>query len=193
MEIVEKYGLLVFAWLAFGFLHSLLSSKTIKLRLGLSDLSYRRLFNLQSLVLLLAILFYGGTIEPTYFLEDAKANKAIGLMCATFGYLLLKLAFKEMSVAAFLGFKKEESTQLITTGIYARVRHPLYTATILIMMGFLIFSPSYANIVHSICVLSYVIIGALFEERRLERLFGNAYTSYKKNVPFLIPSFRNGR
>lgn len=187
MEIIQKYGLLVFAWLAFGLLHSVLSSKMVKERLGLSDLNYRRLFNLQSLVLLLAILFYGGTLEPAYFLEDVKANKAIGLMFATFGYLLFKLAFKEMSLASFLGFKIEESLELITTGIYARVRHPLYTATILIVIGFVIFTPSYTNVVHAICVLLYVMIGALFEERRLEQLFGNAYTTYKKKTPFLIP------
>jgi protein-S-isoprenylcysteine O-methyltransferase Ste14 len=187
MEIVQKYGLLVLAWLAFGFVHSLMASRKVKDSLGLSDLNYRRLFNLQAVVLLLAILFYGGTLEPTYFLENAKANKAIGLMVATFGYLFLKLAFKQMSVAAFLGFKQEESIQLITTGIYARVRHPLYTATILVVFGFLIFNPTYTNVVHAVCAILYIIIGAKFEERRLGRLFGDAYVAYKKSTPFLIP------
>lgn len=191
MEIVEKYGLLVLAWFAFGLTHSLLASKKVKDSLGLSDLNYRRAYNLQSIILLLAILLYGATIEPTYFLENSQANKAIGLMFATFGYLLLKLAFKQISLAAFLGFKVEEKKELITTGIYARVRHPLYTATILVLIGFLIFSPNYTNAVHASCVILYIVIGALFEERRLERVFGEAYKSYKKKTPFLIPSYKN--
>ena len=110
-------------------------------------------------------------------------------MCATFGYLLLKLVFKQTSVSAFLGFKPERKPQLITTGIYARVRHPLYTATILVVIGFLIFSPNYTNVVHAICAILYIIIGANFEEKRLERLFGEVYTKYAKTTPFLIPKF----
>lgn len=188
MDIIEKYGLLVLAWFGFGLIHSILASQQLKERVHLSALNYRRLYNLQSLILVLAILFYGGTIEPISFLENNKANKAIGLMFATFGYLVMKLAFKQISIATFLGFKPEEKSQLITTGIYARVRHPLYTATILVLIGFLIFTPTYTNVVHAICVSIYIIVGAFYEERRLERLFGEAYKKYKSQTPFIIPN-----
>ncbi len=33
----------------------------------------------------------------------------------------------------------------------------------------------------------YIVVGALFEERKLEREFGAAYAEYKAATPMLIP------
>jgi protein-S-isoprenylcysteine O-methyltransferase Ste14 len=36
----------------------------------------------------------------------------------------------------------------------------------------------------------YILIGALFEERKLLREFGEAYAEYRRRTPMLIPWFR---
>ena len=175
----------------FGFAHSAMATTSVRKSIGLSDLNYRRLYNVQSLLLLLLLLIYGATIDSQYFLADNKANKAIGLMLATFGYLIIKLAFKQISLKSFLGFREEKQTELITTGIYARVRHPLYTATLLIVIGFVVFSPSYTNAIHAVCVTLYVFIGAYFEEKKLLKTYGSQYEDYRKRTPFILPKLFN--
>jgi protein-S-isoprenylcysteine O-methyltransferase Ste14 len=38
-----------------------------------------------------------------------------------------------------------------------------------------------------ICAVSYLIIGAFFEEKRMLRVFGTEYKRYKENVPGFLP------
>jgi protein-S-isoprenylcysteine O-methyltransferase Ste14 len=38
----------------------------------------------------------------------------------------------------------------------------------------------------------YIIVGALYEERKLEREFGTAYAEYKATTPMLIPGLKSG-
>ncbi len=39
----------------------------------------------------------------------------------------------------------------------------------------------------------YILIGVFFEERKLLREFGEAYTIYKKSTPMLVPGLVFGR
>ena len=190
MQMINTYGLLVLAWVLFGILHSLMASKVIKEGLPLSKLNYRRLYNFLSTLFFLFLILYGAVIPSEYLLSAGKASQAVGLILATFGYLLLKLVFKEISFSSFIGYKEEDSDDLITSGIYKRVRHPIYTATVLLFAGFFFFNPTITHLVHFIAATFYIIIGAYFEEKKLIQNFGEAYLSYRKNTPFIIPKIR---
>lgn len=76
--------------------------------------------------------------------------------------------------------------ELVTGGLYAYVRHPLYTAGLI----FIWFSPEMT--VNRLALWSfftiYIIIGALFEERKLLKDFGSVYGEYKAKTPMLIPA-----
>jgi protein-S-isoprenylcysteine O-methyltransferase Ste14 len=79
--------------------------------------------------------------------------------------------------------------ELVTGGLYRYVRHPLYTTGIV----FLWFSPVMsANLAGLFAGLSaYLVIGALFEERKLVRQYGQAYLDYRRTTPMLIPGFQS--
>jgi protein-S-isoprenylcysteine O-methyltransferase Ste14 len=191
MSNITPYLPIIFAWLIFGLLHSVLASSMLKSKLNLKPINYRRLYNIISILAVMVIFFMGSTISPEYFLPKGQATKSIGLILATFGFLLAKLAFRPISLSQFLGIKKEEESELITTGIYARMRHPLYTALILGLIGFVLFNPTYTHLVHAVCMLVYLGVGIHFEERRLIARFGENYTKYKQQTPMLFPtSFR---
>jgi protein-S-isoprenylcysteine O-methyltransferase Ste14 len=76
-------------------------------------------------------------------------------------------------------------------GLYRWVRHPLYTAGLM----FIWLSPvmSQNSLVVYIGITVYIIVGALFEERKLEREFGQEYARYKAITPMLIPGLFFGR
>jgi len=192
MDMNQYLGYLpiVLAWLLFGILHSVLASSLIKENLNLRPVNYRRLYNIISILAVLFIFFLGSTIVPEYLFPIDQTSKSIGLIIATFGFLLAKLAFRPLSLSEFLGIKPEQDRELVTAGIYSRIRHPLYTALILGLIGFLIFSPTYTNLVHAICILIYLIIGIRFEEKRLLSHYGQEYEEYRKRTPMLFPTLK---
>jgi protein-S-isoprenylcysteine O-methyltransferase Ste14 len=74
---------------------------------------------------------------------------------------------------------------LVTTGIYARVRHPLYLAGILIFT----FNPYLTRNWLTVSLMAdiYFVLGALIEERRLIGRFGREYRRYMERVPRFVP------
>jgi len=78
---------------------------------------------------------------------------------------------------------------LVTTGLYGYVRHPLYSAGLV----FIWFSPEMTvnRLVLWIVFSFYLLIGAWFEERKLLRDFGSTYAEYKARTPMLIPKIVN--
>jgi len=110
-------------------------------------------------------------------------------------------AFQYLDKWEFLGFRQvwrylarnevagslEGLTQkeLVTTGVYGIVRHPLYMAGIVIFT----FSPHITVNGLTITVLAdlYFIFGMFIEERRFVRIFGNQYREYMKKVPRMVP------
>jgi protein-S-isoprenylcysteine O-methyltransferase Ste14 len=77
--------------------------------------------------------------------------------------------------------------ELITTGPYRWVRHPIYTGVLLALLGTALAVGEWRGL------LAVVLAGAAFwrklgiEEAVMRRQFGAAYASYAEHVPALIP------
>jgi protein-S-isoprenylcysteine O-methyltransferase Ste14 len=73
----------------------------------------------------------------------------------------------------------------VINGLYCHVRHPLYSAGLL----FIWLSPLMTTslLALNLGLTLYIIIGSIFEERRLVGQFGQAYVDYQRRVPRLIP------
>jgi protein-S-isoprenylcysteine O-methyltransferase Ste14 len=74
---------------------------------------------------------------------------------------------------------------MVTGGLYRWVRHPLYTAG----LAFIWLTPIMTSnlLALNIGLTLYLILGAIYEERKLVREFGERYTRYQERVPMLIP------
>jgi methanethiol S-methyltransferase len=81
--------------------------------------------------------------------------------------------------------------ELVTTGVYSIVRHPLYVAGIVVVT----FSPviTVNGVTLTILADLYFLFGMLIEERRFLKIFGDQYREYMKKVPRLIPKWRRGK
>jgi protein-S-isoprenylcysteine O-methyltransferase Ste14 len=105
--------------------------------------------------------------------------------------LLLFVAVLQTDVLSFVGLRQlvaeAEKSDLITSGLYRFVRHPLYTFSLLILW----LSPAMTvnTFVVYVALTIYLIIGAMFEERKLLREFGQQYAEYKAITPMLIPGW----
>jgi len=83
--------------------------------------------------------------------------------------------------------KTREEPQVITTGVFSVVRHPIYLGSILLYLGFILLSLSFlSTLVWFIIIIFYYMISR-YEEKLLTQRFGSAYEEYKKKVPMLLP------
>ena len=76
--------------------------------------------------------------------------------------------------------------ELVMTGPYSHVRHPIYSGIILAMVGTAIAVSWYWLI--AVGVLgSYFFYSAITEEHYMTKLFPNDYPAYKRSTKMLIP------
>lgn len=187
-----SFGLIFITWLSYGLFHSLLASSQVKewssQNLNLVGKNYRVFFVLLSFLSLLPPLFIHLTLPSVQFWDLSTFQKLVGAILATSGVFIIKRAFENYSMKSFIGLKEEDKQpKLITTGLQSKVRHPLYTGTLMFFWGWFIFSNTSSNLALALAMHAYTLIGIVWEERKLVELFGDKYKAYQKQVPKLVP------
>lgn len=79
-----------------------------------------------------------------------------------------------------------EGSELIRHGIYARVRHPLYTSVMLASLGWALIWQSVAAFGAVLVLIPFFHAKARREERWLREQF-SSYTDYARRVPRFLP------
>ena len=78
-----------------------------------------------------------------------------------------------------------EQPELVTSGPYAFVRHPIYTGVSLLWIGTALVYP--LTIVPGAAFIAYCVVSAYREEADMGRLFPDVYPAYKKRTKRLVP------
>jgi protein-S-isoprenylcysteine O-methyltransferase Ste14 len=84
----------------------------------------------------------------------------------------------------------KQDHQLIRTGPYARLRHPIYSGIILAAIGSAVVIDQWRCVLGVCLVLIGYCIKARKEETMLTQQFGDAFREHQKQTGFLIPPFR---
>jgi len=79
------------------------------------------------------------------------------------------------------------SSRLLTDGAFSRVRHPLYLASLLFYLFLIALTLSLISLLVFMGVFIFYNIIAAYEEKFLEKKFGQKYIDYRKKVPRWIP------
>ena len=105
--------------------------------------------------------------------------------------ILLIVGFWQSDALQFLGIRqwvkqKDEGTgKLSVQGLYRWVRHPLYSAGLLFV--WLVPMMMTSMFLLNLSLTIYILVGIVFEERRLVDEFGENYVQYQQDVPRLFP------
>lgn len=82
-----------------------------------------------------------------------------------------------------------ERSELVRSGIYALIRHPLYTCVMLASFGWALFWGSGASFAAACLLVPFFAFKARREERWLRRKFPS-YEDYSVQVPRFLPRLR---
>jgi protein-S-isoprenylcysteine O-methyltransferase Ste14 len=110
----------------------------------------------------------------------------IGAALCLLGFGLAISARRQLGRNWGLPMSRKEQPDLVTSGPYALIRHPIYTGLILAMLGSAIG-------VNPLWVLLLVLVGAYFiysarrEETLMLELFPEQYAAYRARTGMLIP------
>ena len=77
--------------------------------------------------------------------------------------------------------------ELVDSGVYAWVRHPMYLGILLFCLAFLFISISLASLVIWLGFFIFYDRMATYEERSLIELLGEQYTAYQRRVSKWLP------
>ena len=136
----------------------------------------------------------------------------VGVLTVWFGFLLLPIPWSvawlvcgvifapgiyvwSLSKREFdrLGQKLHSETNdrsLITSGIYASIRHPHYLGIMLLCLSIALGFKSLVGLLIAIVDVILVYWFTLEEEKELIQQFGDGYLEYKARVPMFIPKLR---
>jgi protein-S-isoprenylcysteine O-methyltransferase Ste14 len=191
---INSYITLIFAWLTFGVLHSVLAYQPFKNRLEKQLKAkykyYRLVYSIFATINLALVVWYHISITKQWLWQPPLLQKIIASLLVVIGSSLMLLCMKKYfadlsGIDALTG--NQAKLHLEITGIHALVRHPLYTVTILFVWSLFLWQPLASNAVSCMCITLYTRIGIYFEEKKLIQLFGKDYQLYQVGVPMLIP------
>jgi len=192
---MEVFLKLILFWIAYFVIHSVFASDLVKAffsrNLPYLHNYYRMIYVFFATIGLLIIFIYQSSLPQIYFYNANTAITFLGLSIAAIGLIIVMESFTHYDTKEFLGIKQmkgnPEEQGFLRQGILVYIRHPLYSGSILLLIGYLIFAPSIINLITAVCMILYFIIGSYFEERKLIKTFGEDYLKYKDEVPPFIP------
>lgn len=107
----------------------------------------------------------------------------VGAGMVVVGVFVLVLAYGSFARARTTINPREHTTAMVTTGIYAYSRNPIYVGWFLLIAGMGIKHASLAVIfIAALMIVLLLKAVILKEEQYLENRFGEAYLSYKRKV-----------
>jgi protein-S-isoprenylcysteine O-methyltransferase Ste14 len=184
---------LALAWALWAALHSLLLQDGLRARLqsvlGLRTAVYRLLYSVISLATILPVLMYYWSVDGGRTHLWPWPWLVIQLLLQAVGWGLMLWAWRSFSRNGLDLFGWGQARQagepqpvLVTSGAYARLRHPMNVAGLVIIWARPLGA---ADLVTNAVLTAYMILGSIHEERRLRRQFGQAYLDYVARVPVL--------
>ena len=79
--------------------------------------------------------------------------------------------------------KPETSTSLVSTGIFARTRNPMYLGILIALLAWAMYLPSALALLGPVAFALYITRFQIIpEERAMQTLFGSAFSKYAQSV-----------
>ncbi len=111
----------------------------------------------------------------------------IGILFFVLGFIVIIFAF--FNIGTIPSVRKKSN--LITTGVYKLVRHPIYSGTLISVLGWTILLKSIISIIYFLILFLLYFLATFVEERILIEQYDDQYLDYKNKVtkrfiPFIV-------
>jgi protein-S-isoprenylcysteine O-methyltransferase Ste14 len=129
------------------------------------------------------------------FTRDVPAYATLrwlAAVCAVMCLALTAKCWRRMGSDWRMAVSETQKSALITDGLFARVRHPIYALQMLLMLCTAVIVPTIPIFVIAIVHLALMNIKARNEERHLLKAHGARYEAYLGRTRRFFPRFHSG-
>ena len=113
----------------------------------------------------------------------------IGTVLLISGVILVLWGSKQLMNTKLHGVKGIPET-IITTGLYSIIRHPMNLGFLCAFTGWYVVWAGVYSLYLLLILLIALVIETFWEEKNLERIFGDKYREYKKKTGMFFPKLR---
>ena len=140
-----------------------------------------RFFSFESIVVLILLNW------RLWFLEPFSWNQIVSWILLVGSIPLAVEGFRLLRVVGRPQGQFENTSRLVTVGVYRYIRHPLYGSLILVGLGVFFKQVSPLGAVLALVNLGAMIATAKTEEKEMVRSFGSDYELYMRQTKMFIP------
>ena len=140
-----------------------------------------RFFSFESIVVLILLNW------RLWFLEPFSWNQIVSWILLVGSIPLAVEGFRLLRVVGRPQGQFENTSRLVTVGVYRYIRHPLYGSLILVGLGVFFKQVSPLGVVLALVNLGAMIATAKTEEKEMVRSFGTEYELYMLKTKMFIP------
>ena len=133
------------------------------------------------LIIILALFPDSKNVNP----QAEIAGTVLLFLCV----ILLFAGFRGLGKSLTANPVPVDDGALVTTGIYARLRHPIYTGLLVLTMGLVVSSGVWTQLIPWFGLLGLLIYKMRWEETLLSAKY-KGYAAYKSRVPALFPGLK---
>lgn len=146
-----------------------------------------------AIVILVLIFFY--LLQPSWqdtIIGFSSWVKILGWALITLVVIIFAIAQYQIGFAdrAFLPHLTGGKTDLIRTGLYGLVRHPMYSGLPLFIFGTFLATGYVVVLIPFIVLISTVGLFSSWEEEKMIEMLGDTYKDYQKEVPKFFPKIK---
>lgn len=134
------------------------------------------------------VLFVLYIVPVEWSLEFFSWFKTVGWIVAIVGLLVAVLALLQLNSNLSPFPTPKDNAVLIQNGLYAWVRHPIYTGILLLFFGYGIYQASLYKLLITFLLWLLFYFKTQYEEVQLQRKFPE-YTNYKRKTGRFLPKF----
>jgi methanethiol S-methyltransferase len=191
-----SFWIILIAILLYGILHSVLASLQAKALARqwfgpAANRWFRLFYNFFAVLTLLPIMLLPAVMadKPVYKIP-LPWSILTGLLQLS-AIVLLVVGVLQTGLMSFLGIQQlfggadDVHPNLVVNGLYRYIRHPLYTAGLVFIWFIPVMTLNMLALIIGLTL--YILIGAMYEERKLLKEFGDEYAHYRQQTPMLIP------
>ena len=139
-----------------------------------------------ALLCIFALVFF---LDERPLLFPPQMSRTAGSVLCVIGLLLMFSAFAAIRGAVQIAPEPKRGAQLATTGVYRKLRHPIYTAILLLVIGLSLRKPTVTIAATAAAVVVFLVIKVRFEERLLLARYPE-YAEYRNRTWGLIPGLQ---
>ena len=115
-------------------------------------------------------------------LFSAPFGQWIGVLCCVAGVALMAWSLVSFGTSFRVGIDTEQPDKLITTGIFAYTRNPIYVAFGFVLLGEFLIQPTWLMLAYMLAGFALLHRQVLREEAFMRKYYGAAFETYAAQV-----------